>query len=131
MVGPLREGTDDWNPLSRKSGSQWTRRWREPDSNPRSPLGEERGYKIFAPRSGDRVGVARPLPTRSSTARQIGNTAEPNRWMICAEPRATLAVELLAQRPGRVIPFVAPAPLQLGHDQIDKIGESLRHHRVG
>ena len=76
-------------------------------------------------------GVARPRPTRSSTAGQIGNIAEPDCWMICAEPRATLAVELLAQRPGRVIPFVAPAPLQLGHDQIDKIGESLRHHRVG
>jgi hypothetical protein len=27
-----------------------------------------------------------------------------------------LAVELFAQRPGRVIPFVAPAPLQLRHD---------------
>ncbi len=31
--------------------------------------------------------------------------------MIRAEPRATLAVELLAQRSGRMIPFVAPAPL--------------------
>jgi len=55
--------------------------------------------------------VARPRPTRSSTARQIGKAAEPDRWMIRAEPRATLAVELLAQRSGRMIPFVAPAPL--------------------
>ncbi len=76
-------------------------------------------------------GVARLRPTRSSTAPQIGNTAVPDRWMICAEPRATWAVELLAQRPGRVIPFVTPARLQFRHDQIDKIGESLRHHRVG
>ena len=67
----------------------------------------------------------------SSTARQIGNTAEPGRRMICVEPRATLAVELLAERSRRVIPFVAPAPLQLGHDHIHKIGEGLRHHRVG
>jgi hypothetical protein len=51
--------------------------------------------------------------------------------MICAEPRATLAIDLLAQRSGRVIPFVAPALLQLRHDRIDKIGESLRHHCVG
>jgi len=65
-------------------------------------------------------GVARPHPTRSSTAGQSGNIAEPDCWMICAEPRATLAVELLAQRSRRVIPLVAPAPLQLGRDQVDK-----------
>ena len=34
--------------------------------------------------------------------------------MICVEPRATFAVELLAQRSGRVVPFVALAPVQLG-----------------
>src|SRR5207248_1781074 len=75
--------------------------------------------------------VASPRPTRSSTARQIGNSAEPDCRMICAEPRATLAVELFAQRPGRVIPFIALAPLQLRHDQTNEIGETLRHHRVG
>src|SRR5580704_33272 len=99
------------------------------------PLGEEREYEISRQdrkiaSSPDRS-VARPRPTRSSTGRQIGNSAEPDCRMICAEPRATLAVELFAQRPGRVIPFVAPAPLQLRYDQINEIGEILRHQRVG
>src|ERR1700730_11752433 len=117
------------------SGSHATRRWREQDSKLGPPLGEEREYEISRQdreiASRPDGGVARPHPTRSSTARQIGNTAEPDCWMICAEPRATWAVELLAQRAGRVIPFVTPAPLQLGHDQIDEIGESLRRHRIG
>jgi hypothetical protein len=34
--------------------------------------------------------------------------------VICVEPRATIAVELLTQHSGRVITFVALAPLQLG-----------------
>ena len=33
-------------PWSRKSGSHGARRWREVDSNPRSPLREEREYEI-------------------------------------------------------------------------------------
>jgi hypothetical protein len=76
-----------------KRGSHWTLLWREQDSNPRSPFREELEYEIsrqdreIASRP-DR-GLARSRPTRSSTALQIGNTAEPDRWMICAEPRAT------------------------------------------
>src|SRR6266446_1218263 len=100
-----------------------------------APLGGSTRIRDLAPRPGNRVqadgGVARSRPTRSSTAGQIGNIAELDCWMICAEPRATLAVELLAQRSGRVIPFVAPAPLQLGRDQIDKISKGLRRHRIG
>ena len=96
------------------------------------PLGEEREYetsrqdrKIAS--SPDRS-VARPRPTRSSTARQIGNTAEPDCRMICAEPRATLAVELLAQRSGRVIPFVcaSAAPARPDRQNQRKSPASLR-----
>src|SRR5258708_4961222 len=105
------------------------------DSNPRSPLGGVREYEISRQDREIAVqhdgGVARPRPTRSSTAGQIGNIAEPDCWMICAEPCATFAVELLAQRSGRVIPLVAPAPLQLGRDQIDKISKGFRRHRIG
>ena len=63
--------------------SHRTRRWREQDSNPRSPLGEELKYEISRQDRGitsrpDR-GVARPRPTCSSTARPIDKTAEPDR----------------------------------------------------
>ena len=51
--------------------------------------------------------------------------------MIRAEPRATRAVELFAQRTGLVIQLVTAALLQFGHDQIDKIGEGLRRHSIG
>ena len=51
--------------------------------------------------------------------------------MIRAEPRATWTVELFAQRAERVIQFVTTALLQLGHDQIDKVGKGFRCRRVG
>ena len=97
--------------------------WRRNGSEPSVPLGGKNSNmrsREIAPRP-DR-GVALARPTRSSTSRPIGKTTEPDRWTICAEPGATWTVELLAQRSGRVIRFVALAPLQLGHDQIDKIG---------
>jgi hypothetical protein len=65
-------------------------------------LEEEREYEIS--RQDRKIGsspdrsLVRPRPTGSSIARRIGNTAVPDRRMICAEPRATLAIELLAQR---------------------------------
>src|SRR5206468_9481156 len=86
-------------------------------------------FETGCPRPNHRA--AGPRPTRSSAAGPIGNPAEPRRWMIRAEPRATSAVELLAQRAGRVIQFVTPAPLQFGYDQIDEVSEGFRHHRIG
>ena len=69
-------------------------------------------------------------PTRSSAAGLAGDAAKPRCGMISAEPRPTRAIELFAQGARRVIGFVTPTPLQLGHDQIDKISEGFRCHRV-
>jgi|ERR1700730_1659729 len=66
----------------REPGLHMTRRWREMDSNFRSPLGKnaKRRFcaKIGKSRPGPDRGMARPRPIRSSTTRQIGNTAESN-----------------------------------------------------
>ena len=53
-------------------------------------LGEERSTKARGKIGNNSLraptAACRELgPTPSSTARQIGNTAEPDRWMICAE----------------------------------------------
>jgi len=67
--------------VSRKAGSHWTPRWREQDSNPRSPLGEVREYEISCqdreiastPTAAWR-GLVRPvhqLPGRSAILRSL------------------------------------------------------------
>src|SRR6266403_1688495 len=80
-------------------------RWREQDSNPRSPLGEEREYEILR--------QDREIASRSTAA-----------WRGFVRPVHQLPGRSAILRDLRVIPFIAPAPLQLRHDQIDKIGKS-------
>ena len=44
------------------------------------------------------------------------------------QERLSLAKQLLAQRPLRIIPLVNPALLQNGHDKINEVLQRLRRH---
>jgi hypothetical protein len=59
-------------------------------SEPSVPLeGKNSNLRSRAIASRPDRGVALTRPPRSSTSRPTGKVAEPRRWMICAEPRAT------------------------------------------